>query len=191
MDTPIRPTNASLRKREHLTDAEVRRLIDTARKGHYALRNSTMILVAYRHGLRAVELASLEWSQINWRDATLHVTRVKSGSPSTHPIRGDELRQLRQLQREQDPQSAYVFTTERGAPFDPPSINRLIKRLGVAAKLPMPIHVHMLRHATGYALAAHGVDTRAIQAYLGHKSIEHTVRYTELSPTRFKDLWKW
>ena len=146
--------------------------------------------MAYRHGLRASELLDLQWNQIDFEHATLHVRRTKKGTPSTHPIRGDELRALRKLQREQQPTSAFVFTSERGAPFGPTGFGRMIERLGVAAKLTIKVHPHMLRHACGYALANKGHDTRALQTYLGHRNIQHTVRYTELRPDRFKDFWR-
>jgi integrase len=107
--------------------------------------------------------------------ATLHVRRAKKGTPATHPIRGDELRALRKLQRAQEPKSAFVFTSERGAPFGPTGFARMIERLGAAAKLTMKVHPHMLRHACGYALVNKGRDTRALQAYLGHRNIQHTV----------------
>jgi type 1 fimbriae regulatory protein FimB/type 1 fimbriae regulatory protein FimE len=93
------------------------------------------------------------------------------------------------LQREQEP-SRFVFMTERGAPPTPTGFRRMIRRLGKAAKMPFPIHPHMLRHSTGFKLANQGVDTRSLQQYLGHKNIQHTVRYTELSPERFRDFWK-
>ena len=153
-------------------------------------RYITMVLVAYRHGLRASELVDLRWDQADFKTATLHVRRVKKGTPSTHPILGDELRALRRLQREQEPRSPFVFTSERGASFTTAGFARMIERAGEAAKLPFKAHPHMLRHACGYALANRGHDTRALQAYLGHKNIQHTVRYTELSPTRFKDFWR-
>jgi site-specific recombinase XerD len=112
-----------------------------------------------------------------------------SGSFSTraHPILGDELRALRRLQREQDPKSPFVFTSERGTPFGTAGFARIVERAGVEAKFGFQVHAHMLRHACGYTLANDGPDTRALQAYLGHKNIQHTVRYSELSPGRFKD----
>jgi site-specific recombinase XerD len=119
----------------------------------------------------------------------LNVSRKKSGTPSTHPLNGAELRALRRLQKEQEPRSAYIFVNERGAPFDRAGFGWLVKRAGRKAKLPFPVHAHMLRHAAGYTLANAGKDTRSIQAYLGHKDIRHTVRYTELSPTRFKSFF--
>jgi integrase len=188
--TPKRPPNKDLRTREHLTEAEVERLIKSTRDNRRSHRDATMILVAYRHGLRASELTDLRWDQIEFRTATLHVRRVKQGTPSTHPIIGDELRALRRLQREQEPKSPFVFTSERGSPFTTAGFARMIERAGKAAKLAFKAHPHMLRHACGYALANRGHDTRALQAYLGHRNIQHTVRYTELSPTRFKDFWR-
>jgi integrase len=120
----------------------------------------------------------------------LHVRRLKAGTPSTRPILGDELRALRRLRRDQEPKSPFVFTSERGAPFTSAGFARMIERAGIEAKFSFKPHPHMLRHACGYALANRGHDTRALQAYLGHKNIQHTVRYTELSPTRFKNFWR-
>ena len=187
---PKRLPNSELRRREYLTEAEVEKLIEVAKGNRYGRRDATMILVAYRHGLRASELVDLRWDQVDFATATLHVRRVKQGTPATHPILGDELRALRRLQREQDPKSPFVFTSERDAPFSTGGFARMVERAGEAAGLGFKAHPHMLRHACGYALANKGHDTRALQAYLGHKNIQHTVRYTELAPTRFKDFWR-
>jgi site-specific recombinase XerD len=187
---PRRRPNADLRIREYLTEAEVDRLMAAAKGNRWGHRDATMILVAYRHGLRVSELVDLRWDQIEFTTAILHVRRVKQGTPATHPILGDELRALRRLQRDQDPKSPFVFTSERGTPFGTAGFARIVERAGEAAKLGFPAHPHMLRHACGYALANKGHDIRALQAYLGHKNIQHTVRYTELSPTRFKDFWR-
>jgi integrase len=188
--TPKRPPNAELRTREYLTEGEVERLLEAAKSNRWGHRDATMLLVAYRHGLRASELVDLRWDQVEFRTAALHVRRAKQGTPSTHPILGDELRVLRRLRREQDPKSPFVFTSERGAPFSTAGFARMVERAGRQAKLGFKAHPHMLRHACGYALANKGHDTRALQAYLGHRNIQHTVRYTELSPTRFKDFWR-
>jgi type 1 fimbriae regulatory protein FimB/type 1 fimbriae regulatory protein FimE len=185
-----RKPNADYRSREHLTETEVEKLLEAARDNRHGHRDYTIVLVAYRHGLRVSEVVDLRWNQIDFGAATLHVRRAKQGIPSTHPIVGDELRALRRLQREQQPKSAFVFTSERGAPFANRGFQALIERLGVAAKLEIKAHPHMLRHACGYALANKGHDTRALQAYLGHRNIQHTVRYTELAPDRFKDFWR-
>jgi integrase len=188
--TPTRRPNKDLRTREYLTESEIERLLKAAKRNRWGHRDATMILVAYRHGLRAAELVDLQWSQVDFRSGSLHVRRVKQGTPATHPILGDELRALRKLLREQDPTSPYVFTSERGAPFSTAGFARMIERAGVEAKLAFQAHPHMLRHACGYALANRGHDTRALQAYLGHRNIQHTVRYTEMSPARFKDFWR-
>jgi site-specific recombinase XerD len=182
--------NADLRTREYLTEREVARLMKAARGNRWGHRDATMLLVAYRHGLRASELVDLRWDQVEFRTASLHVRRVKQGTPSTHPILGDELRALRRLKREQEPKGAFVFVSERGTPFTTAGFARMVERAGQEAKLAFKVHPHMLRHACGYALANKGHDTRALQAYLGHRNIQHTVRYTELSPTRFKDFWR-
>jgi integrase len=187
---PLRRPNAELRTREYLTDAEVERLTDVAKDNRYGHRDATMILVAYRHGFRPVELVDLRWDQIDFDRATLAVRRAKRGSPSTHPIQGDEMRALRKLQREQEPKSPFVFTSERGSPFTTAGFARLVERAGAAAGFEFKAHPHMLRHACGFALANKGHDTRSLQAYLGHRNIQHTVRYTELSPDRFKDFWR-
>ena len=186
---PLRRPNSELRSREHLTETEVEKLIKAAKGNRHGHRDATMVLVAYRHGLRASEICDLRWDQIDFSSATLHVNRVKNGKPSTHPVRGDELRALRKLQRKA-PKSPFVFLTERGGPFSTDSFNWMVKRAGHKAHFPFQVHAHMLRHATGYRLAGDGHDTRAIQDYLGHRNIQHTVRYTELSPTRFKDFWQ-
>ena len=158
---PRRQPNRNLRTREYLTEAEVERLMKAATRNRWGHRDATMVLVAYRHGLRAAELVDLRWDQIEFRTANLHVRRVKQGTPSTHPILGDELRALRRLQREQEPKSPFVFTSERGAPFSPAGFARMIERAGIVAKFGFKAHPHMLRHACGYKLANDGHDTRA------------------------------
>jgi integrase len=188
--TPRRRPSAELRTREYLTEAEVGRLQKAASNNRWGHRDATMILVAYRHGLRVSELVDLRWDQIDFNTGTLAVRRAKQGTPATHPIRGDELRALRRLQREQDPRSPFVFTSERGSPFTTAGFARMMERAGAQAKLGFKAHPHMLRHACGFTLASKGHDTRALQAYLGHKNIQHTVRYTELSPGRFRDFWR-
>jgi type 1 fimbriae regulatory protein FimB/type 1 fimbriae regulatory protein FimE len=175
--------------REYLTEKEVERLMKAAGDNRYGHRDATMILLSYRHGLRASELCSLRWEQVDLAHGRLHVARAKSGIPSVHPLTGTELRALRRRQREQEP-GRYVFMSERGAPMSPVGFRRMVTRLGEAAKMPFSVHPHMLRHACGYKLANQGVDTRSLQHYLGHKNIQHTVRYTELSPDRFKNFWR-
>jgi integrase len=181
-----RKPNTELRTREHLTATEVDRLIKAAKGNRQGHRDATMILLAYRHGLRASEVIDLRWDQVDFNNAVLHVRRVKAGTPSTHPLTGAELRALRRLQREVA--SPFVFVSERGSPFTVSGFRRMIER--AASGLEIKAHPHMLRHACGFKLANDGVDTRALQAYLGHRNIQHTVRYTELAPDRFKGFWQ-
>ena len=188
--TPTRRPNAEIRTREYLTETEVEKLADAAKGNRHGHRDTSMILTAYRHGLRVSELVDLRWNQVDFATACLHVRRAKKGTPSTHPILGDELRALRRLQREQEPKSPFVFTSERGSPLTTAGFARMVERAGVEAELGFKAHPHMLRHACGFALANKGHDTRALQAYLGHKNIQHTVRYTELAADRFKDFWR-
>jgi type 1 fimbriae regulatory protein FimB/type 1 fimbriae regulatory protein FimE len=163
----------------------------TARKNsRYGHRDATMVLIAYRHGLRASELVGLEWHQIELDGGRLHVRRAKNGTPSVHPIRGDEIRALRRLRRENPANSSYVFISERGSPMTAMGFYQLIQRLGKASGMPFPIHPHMLRHACGYKLANDGHDTRSLQHWLGHKNISNTTVYTAMSPDRFKDFWR-
>jgi integrase len=187
---PRRRPNAEVRSREYLTQAEVEKLIEAAGDNRNGHRDAAMVLVAYRHGLRVSELVTLRWDAVDFTHGRLHVSRAKQGSPSVHPISGRELRALRRLQREQEPASPFMFTSERGSPFSTAGFFKMVARLGVAAKFDVKVHPHMLRHACGYKLANDGVDTRSLQAYLGHKNLQHTVKYTELAPTRFKDFWR-
>ena len=178
-----------MRSREYLLLDEVEGLMKAAGSvGRHRLRDRTLILVAYRHGLRVSELVDLKWQQIDFSRAQMHINRLKNGSPATHPIEGDEIRLLRRLRREY-PDTPFVFTTERGGPLTRSTVSKMLTRAGQEAGIPFPVHPHMLRHGTGYYLANKGVPTRTIQAYLGHRSIQHTVRYTELSAKAFERLW--
>ena len=150
------------RDREHLTELEVERLIKAAKGNRWGQRDATMILIGFRHGLRVSELCGLQWSSIEFETGTLHVRRAKGGEAATHPLLGDELRALRELRRQSA--SPFVFASERGGPFNPVRLR-------------------------GYALANKGIDTRTLQAYLGHRSINSTTRYAALAPGRFRNIW--
>jgi len=190
MAPPPKQPNAARRSREHLTAAEIEALIGAARRlGRHGHRDATMILLAYRHGLRVSELVSLRREQVDLQEGLLHVRRRKNGLPSTHPLRGPEIRALRKLLRDY-PDTPYVFVSERRSPMTEATFRKLVARAGDAAELGMPIHPHMLRHSTGYKLANDGQDTRAIQLYLGHRNIQHTVLYTQLAADRFNGFWK-
>jgi integrase len=189
MAPPRKKPNAERRSREHLTPAEIDRLIGAARRlGRHGPRDAAMILLAYRHGLRVSELVALRREQVDLRQGLLHVRRRKHGLASTHPLRGPEIRALRQIWRDA-PETPYVFVSERKGPLTDATFRKLLARAGEAAKLGLPVHPHMLRHSTGFKLANDGQDTRAIQHYLGHRNIQHTVVYTRLAADRFNDFW--
>ena len=185
---PVRRKNADYRTREYLTEIEVEKVMKAAKSNRHGQRDSTLILIKYRHGLRVSELVALQWSDIEFETGTMHVGRVKGGVTRTHPLLGDEMRALRALKR--DANTPFVFVTERGGPFTVSAVQKMVATAGVNAGLPFQIHPHMLRHATGFALANKGVDTRTLQGYLGHRSIQSTVIYTELAPGRFKNIWR-
>ena len=187
---PAKPKNTDRRAREYLTPAEVTQLMRAARHvGRHGHRDATLILLMYRHGLRVSEVTSLRWDAIDWKTALVHVRRLKQGVAATHPLHGPELRALRKLHHA-TPERTYVFLSERGSPLSDRTIRHIMLRAGLDAQLPFPVHPHMLRHACGFYLANKGIDTRAIQQYLGHRHIQHTVRYTELAPQRFRDFWE-
>ena len=187
---PKRMRNADRRNREYLTPNEIDSLLNAVKQiGRYRQRDAAMILMAYRHGLRVSELIALKWSQIDLKQGLLHVIRRKNGVASTHPLFGPELRALRIVKRDY-PDNDYVFMTERKTPITDSTFRKMLARAGKEAKLGMPIHPHMLRHSTGFKLANDGQDTRSIQHYLGHRNIQHTVRYTKISPVRFENFWK-
>jgi type 1 fimbriae regulatory protein FimE len=186
---PLRRPNAAYRSREYLSNKEVTALMKAAaRVGRHGERDAALILIAYRHGLRVSELVSLRWDQVDLQQGLLHVVRRKHGIASVHPLRGPELRLLRRLQRDH-PHTAYLFLSERKAPLTADAVRKIVGRAGREAGIEFQVHPHMLRHATGYKLANDGQDTRAIQHYLGHRNIQHTTRYTELAPDRFKNFW--
>jgi type 1 fimbriae regulatory protein FimB/type 1 fimbriae regulatory protein FimE len=185
-----RKANAAYRVREHLTEAEMAKLLAALKRNRHGHRDWLIGLLIYRHGLRVSEACDLRWDDLDLMKRTIIVRRLKGSTDSVHYLERDEVAGLKRLQREQGTKSAYVFVNERGQPFQRMGVGRKIERAGEAAGLPFPVHVHMLRHSTGYALAGKGMDTRRLQHYLGHVSITNTVRYTAMSPQPFKDIWR-
>ena len=139
--------------------------------------------------MRVSELVDIRWQQIHLDTATVDIRRAKNGTPGIHGLQGDQLRLLRALRRDR-PHADFVFLSERKGPLSVDGAQKLIEWLGKAAGLPFPIHAHMLRHAAGYALAARGVDTRTLQAFMGHRSIANTVIYTAVADKRIRHLGK-
>ena len=167
-----RKPNAELRTREHLTPAEVETLIKTMKGNRNGHRDATMILIAYRHGLRVSELCDLQWNQIDFQSAAIHIRRVKRGTPATHPLTGNEMRALRKLKSENDA-SPFVFVSELGTPFTTMGFSQMLKRAAEKAGLDIKVHAHMLRHACGLAREEysahrplHGIITKSVQGLL-------------------------
>jgi type 1 fimbriae regulatory protein FimB/type 1 fimbriae regulatory protein FimE len=188
-----RRDNEVYRVREHLTEAEIEKLLTALRLNRYGHRDWLIGLMIYRHGLRVSEACDLRWGDIDLTKRTIIVRRLKGSTDSSHYLERDEHKALGELWRanaKKGIKSDYVFLNERGLPFGRMGISRMIERAGEVAKLPFPVHVHMLRHSTGYALAGRGMDTRRLQHYLGHASITNTVRYTAMSPEPFRDIWR-
>lgn len=185
---PKRLKNSELRSREYLTEQEVERLIKAAGKvGRHTLRDQALILMTYRHAVRVSELIALRWDAVDLEAGFVHVTRRKNGRDSTHPLSGRELRMLRKLRREY-PDTPFVFVSERGGPMTSSNVRKMLTEAGEG--LGISVHPHMLRHGCGFKLANQGIDTRSIQAYMGHSSISSTVVCTEIAPERFKGFWK-
>src|SRR5438552_9075695 len=139
---PKRAKNADLRTREYLTEHEIDALMAAARQNRYGHRDATLILISFRHGLRASEAVDLRWDQVDFVRAVLHVRRAKQGTPSVHPLSGVELRALRRLQRESDT-SPFVFVSERRTPFTAAGFARMMERAEKVAGLRLKVHPHM------------------------------------------------
>ena len=184
-EVPDRPL-----RREWLTELEVEQLCAEARKrGRYGHRDATMILVAFRHGLRVSELVALRWEQVDLDAGRLRVIRRKGSDDSVQPLSGSEIRALRRIKREQEAGTRYVFITERKATMTTSGFDKMLRR--TAARIGMAgVYCHLLRHACGFKLVNQGVDTRSLAAYLGHVNLTNTRRYTKMDAKRFNGFWK-
>ncbi len=204
--TPKKRQRAPEGERKHLTLLEVDRLLaatkDNPRTG---LRDRCLILLMFRHGLRVTEACAMRMDQVDLESKILQVQRLKGGLSTTQPLRTEEIRLLKGWMAERDrwlrqwrksggPGAALdrhaLFLSARGTALSRKTFWALLRRYGELAGLALPPHPHMLRHACGFALADQGADTRLIQDYLGHRNIQHTVRYTATNPVRFEKLWR-
>ena len=178
--------------RKHLTSREVEKLIEAAGSTRNPERDRCLLLLMFRHGLRVSEACGLQLSQVDVESRVLHVQRLKKGLSTTQPLRVDELRMIKAwlAKRRARPGEMAFFLSERGKPLSRVTVWNMIRRAGEKAGLLLPSHPHMLRHGCGFALADQGADTRLIQDYLGHRNIQHTVRYTATNPARFDRLWR-
>jgi type 1 fimbriae regulatory protein FimB len=180
--------------RLHLTSREVERLIEATKGSRNEARDRCLVLLMFRHGLRVSEACRLKLDQVDADSRVLHVVRLKHGLSTTQPLRADELRAiagwLKGRARMKVPAAVKTFfVSEQRKPLHRSTVNLLLQK-NSAASLPLHAHPHMLRHACGFALADQGADTRLIQDYLGHRNIQHTVRYTASNPARFQKLWQ-
>ena len=136
----------------------------------------------------------MQLSQVDTESRVLHVVRLKGGLPTTQPLRANEIKAVKSwlpVRAKMKPSSEAFFISERRQPLSRKTVWFAINRYGQLAGLrPLPAHPHMLRHASGFALADQGADTRLIQDYLGHRNIQHTVIYTASNPARFERLWR-
>ena len=179
--------NMAVRGREHLDESEVLAMCQAAGAvGRHRARDAALIWIAYRHAMRVSELCALRWSQVNLRARTLYTLRAKGGAAAMHPLLPADARYLSALQ---SPGAEFVFANERGGPLKPDAVRKLVKRAGALAGLEVDVHPHMLRHAAGFELLRRGQDLRKIQAYLGHRSLASTERYTALMPDAFNGIW--
>ena len=187
-----RVRNSDRRPREYLTEREVIWIMDAAAKrGRYGWRDRTMVLLAYRHGLRVSELVSLQWHQMDLDAAMLHVRRAKGSNHGVHPLTGIEIRALRRVKREQTEGSKFVFMTERGAPMSADGFAAMLSRAAASCNFPFSVHPHMLRHACGFHLASNGADALNIKVWLGHRQIQNTMVYCDLASARFDGAGFW
>jgi type 1 fimbriae regulatory protein FimB len=180
-------------ERKHLTGREIERLLEAIKGDRNEARDRCLLLLMFRHGLRVSEACRLKLDQVDSDSRVLHITRLKRGLSTTQPLRGDELRAigawLKQRAR-MKPLGKSFFVSEQRKPLHRSTVNLALRKYSELAALPFLAHPHMLRHACGFALADQGADTRLIQDYLGHRNIQHTVRYTASNPARFEKLWR-
>ncbi len=180
-------------ERKHLTQSEMAKLLEAVKGSTHEVRDRCLLLLMYRHGLRVSEACGLKLSQVDLDDGVLHVQRLKGGLSTTHPLRSDEAKALKAwlvVRSRMAPGCDALFVSNRRTPINRRTVWVMLRGYGEKAGLLVDAHPHMLRHACGYALADRGADTRLIQDYLGHRNIQHTVRYTATNPARFEKLWR-
>jgi type 1 fimbriae regulatory protein FimB len=180
-------------ERKHLTGREVEALLAAVKGSRNENRDRCFLLLMFRHGLRVSEACGLTLSQVDTEGRVLHVARLKKGLSTTHPLRTGELRVIKAWladRKKMNPETDAFFISERRQSLSRKTAWLFIRHYGEVADLSLSAHPHMLRHACGFALADQGADTRLIQDYLGHRNIQHTVRYTATNPARFERLWR-
>ena len=184
-----RKPNTEYRKREYLTQDELAKLFAALKANRHGHRDHMIALVTFLHGLRVSELIDLRWDDLDWRKGTIQIRRLKGSIDGVHYMERDEANGLKRLQREQDPKSRYIFTSERGRAFTRFAINKMVATAGRNAKISFPVHPHCLRHTTGTVQANGGMDAWRLQKLMGHASMANTTKYVAMSPEPLKDAW--
>lgn len=192
-----KPTNTRReRNREHLTPDELQKLLDAVKTPGLSRnpeRDYCLLLLMAHHGLRVSEACTLKLSDVQVNEKSIYIKRLKSGKSTSHPLFNGEVRALKEwLKIRASTQSEYdtVFLSEQRKPLSRRTVWLMMDKYAKAAGLDaLAVHPHMLRHACGYHMANRGNDLRLIQEFLGHRSVSNTVRYTEVSPTRFANVW--
>jgi integrase len=185
---PSTATDAHERAKDFLDETEMEKLLEAARRGRHGARNHLLILLMYRHGLRASEVVELRVNEINLERARTWVRRAKNGLSTEHPLQGDELRAIKRYLRLRNSTLPWLFASERGAPLTRKGVDYIVRQAAARAGL-RGVHAHTLRHSCGFALANRGVEQRVLQDWLGHRDPKHTSYYTRIAARRFDGLW--
>ena len=184
-----RAKNSQYRKREHLTKAEVDKLITAAKKlgrGNNANRNELLFTIMFRHGLRVSEAVNINWEDTDLDSKQIRIRRLKGSISNDQPLQKDVIKMLKKLPTYG--KRGVVFASERGKRMTSSNVRTLIKRAAEKTNIPVSVHPHMLRHSCGHHMASQGKTADFIQYRLGHKSIANSVGYVSQAAYTNQDI---